>query len=152
GIARILALEAEAQAEVDGTDMKPGNAFDRCDRGDIGNPAPVLDHWIDPGADLRGVLRCRPQSIALAAEAAHTLGLVAGPAHRLLNQRRARGHRHDDARSAMIEEPRHELELLLGDSDQHRHAERIEQLNATKRSAEVPSPMLEIETDPVGTG
>ena len=53
---------------------------------------------------------------------------------------------------AVVEHARDELQLLLGDAHQRRRAERIEQLDAAKRGAEVPGAVLEVDADPVGAG
>ena len=50
----------------------------------------------------------------------------------------------------MVEHPRDERQLLLGDAHQRRCAERIEELNAAERSTEVPRAVLQVDADPVG--
>ena len=50
----------------------------------------------------------------------------------------------------MVEHARDELQLLLGDAHQRRRSERIEELDAAKRGAEVPGAVLQVDADPVG--
>ena len=109
---------------------------------DVGDAAAVLDHRIDAGTNFCGIGRRGAKTVALAAKAPHALRLVARAAHRFRNQLGRGSHGDHDARRAVIEEPRHQLQLLLRDAHDHRHAERIEELDAAESRAEVPRAVL----------
>ena len=141
--------QAEPEAQVDRPDVQSGDPGDVRDRCHVLHAPPVLDHRIHARSDRRDVRRLGPHPVALAAVAAHALGLVARQRDRALDEPHRRRHRDDDAGRAVVEHARDERKVDLRDAHEHGDPERVEQLDPAERRAEVPGPVLEVEADPV---